>query len=154
MCQQGLKKAHRVTPLSSRDNKTWIENKMLILRYGSLKGCFTFNLTVFSSWDESVCVDIQAVHSARVTIQRHHTPVCLQIPTPAGGKTQQKITQPVRPTSSLLLSNYNHRSSPPHLILASQLAVTSRCLSWQSSTARILPTWPFITETTVVSDAT
>lgn len=126
MRQPGLRKAHRVTPLSSCDNKTWIGNKMLILRYGSLKGYFTFNLTVFSSWDESVCVDIQAVHSAGVTIQRHHTPVCLQIPTPAGGKAQQKITQPIRPTSSL-----HHHCSSVIIIIVHLLLTWYWHRSWQ-----------------------
>lgn len=44
----------------------------------------TFYYTVFSPWDKSISMDIQAVDGACVTIQHHLTPVRLQIPTPTG----------------------------------------------------------------------
>lgn len=56
---------------------------------------FTFNCTVFSSWDKFISISIQTVDGASVTVQRHVTPVCLQIPTPESvmmtGKLQNTI---------------------------------------------------------------
>lgn len=44
----------------------------------------TFNQTVFRSRYKSVTIKSQTVDAAGVSIQRHHTPVCLQIPTSTG----------------------------------------------------------------------